>query len=83
MLREEHLLAIVTSKSKERTDLILDRFQVFDFISCPQEGLKGKLAEQLREVALRVVIWRRERPREDALRLGEATVRKGNELATS
>ena len=44
VFREEHLLAIVTSKSKERTDLILDRFQVFDFISCPQEGLKGKPA---------------------------------------
>ena len=42
LLKKNYLLAIVTSKPKERTDLILNRLPFFDFVSCPSESLNGK-----------------------------------------
>ena len=41
-MKKNYLLAIVTSKPKERTDLILNRLPFFDFVSCPSESLNGK-----------------------------------------
>tara|TARA_B100000941_G_C28337886_1_gene465109 strand:+ start:125 stop:724 length:600 start_codon:yes stop_codon:yes gene_type:complete len=42
LLKKNYLLAIVTSKPKERTDLILNRLPFFDFVCCPSESLYGK-----------------------------------------
>lgn len=41
-LREHSKVAIVTSKSKDRTDLVISQFPAFDYVCSPKEGLRGK-----------------------------------------
>jgi len=42
LLKKSYLIGIVTSKPKERTDLILNQLPLFDFVSCPSDHLNGK-----------------------------------------
>ncbi len=42
LLKKNYLLGIVTSKPRERTNLILNRLPFFDFVSCPSDNLHGK-----------------------------------------
>ena len=42
LLKKNYLLGIVTSKPRERTNLILNRLPFFDFVSCPSDNLQGK-----------------------------------------
>ena len=37
-------IALCTSKTKETTEILLSKFPKFDFVSCPQNGLRGKPA---------------------------------------
>lgn len=42
LLKKDYVLGIVTSKPKDRTELILNELSFFNFISCPNNSLKGK-----------------------------------------
>ena len=44
-LKQENKIAVVTSKTAERTNVILDRLDVeFDYVVSPKKGLRGKPA---------------------------------------
>ena len=44
-LKKKHKIAVVTSKTAERTKLILDKMNVeFDYVVSPKTGLRGKPA---------------------------------------
>lgn len=42
MLQTRSKLAIVTSKSEDRTKMVLKLFPKFDYVCCPSENMKGK-----------------------------------------
>ncbi len=37
-----HKIALCTSKTRETTNILLSKFPKFDYVSCPQQGLRGK-----------------------------------------
>ena len=39
-----HKIALCTSKTKETTNILLSKFPKFDYVCCPQQGLRGKPA---------------------------------------